>query len=485
MNNTIVITTEDLKDERVDEAIENESALRALRQKYRKVNGLRRFLFSSMFYTALVGAIGAGAGWALLEPQFDDAPSIGGVIRKADAEHVLGLCGVCGKPEPLDLGAGGSQPEHALCPDCREPLPPAALRPRGPFTLDRISFYIMPGKTRIVQAGESRVMQDMTGLQTDQTVRVTGVIVDATTFLATTVNLDTPPPGLATPGEPDLETLKRRNSLVGFFWFAVIGGLVALMVGAVEGVASFNPRQALFCGAIGLGIGFAGGLIGLIPAGLVYAIASHWVSLGAQDSTFFSVGDLHGMPLFGQIVGRSLAWGIVGIALALGQGVACKSKKLIINGLIGGCLGGLFGGMLFDPIAKWQGAEEQADLSRCIGFVTIGLLVGFFIGLVEHLSKDAWLLLRTGPLAGKQFVVHRGTTVFGSAPRCDVFLFKDSLVDHEHARLLRLGRAYEIEDLQTANGTFVNGLPVQKRILRDGDTVTIGTTIFEYRSRGG
>ncbi len=54
----------------------------------------------------------------------------------------------------------------------------------------------------------------------------------------------------------------------------------------------------------------------------------------------------------------------------------------------------------------------------------------------------------------------------------------------EHARLVRVGRAYEIEDLSSPGGTLVNGSPVQRRILRDGDQITIGSTTLEYRSRG-
>jgi pSer/pThr/pTyr-binding forkhead associated (FHA) protein len=89
-----------------------------------------------------------------------------------------------------------------------------------------------------------------------------------------------------------------------------------------------------------------------------------------------------------------------------------------------------------------------------------------------------------GPLAGKQFVVYKHPTLIGSSPHCDIYLFKEPQAGAEHARLNRIGRAYEIEDLSTRSATVVNGVAVQKRILRDGDRITIGATLLEYRSRG-
>ena len=48
----------------------------------------------------------------------------------------------------------------------------------------------------------------------------------------------------------------------------------------------------------------------------------------------------------------------------------------------------------------------------------------------------------------------------------------------------RVGHGFEIADLETKSGTLVNGVRAPRRILRDGDTITIGSTELEYRSRG-
>lgn len=49
--------------------------------------------------------------------------------------------------------------------------------------------------------------------------------------------------------------------------------------------------------------------------------------------------------------------------------------------------------------------DGQATYSRAVGFVVIGLMVGLFFGLVEQWTKSAWLLMKAGPLTGKQFII--------------------------------------------------------------------------------
>ena len=41
-----------------------------------------------------------------------------------------------------------------------------------------------------------------------------------------------------------------------------------------------------------------------------------------------------------QLLGRTLAWTLVGMAMGLGQGIALRSKRLFIYGFLGGLLVG-------------------------------------------------------------------------------------------------------------------------------------------------
>jgi hypothetical protein len=58
---------------------------------------------------------------------------------------------------------------------------------------------------------------------------------------------------------------------------------------------------------------------------------------------------------------------------------------------------------------------------------------------------------------------------------------QDGSVSSHHARILRGGEGFEVEDLQSTNGTFVNGERVTgKRLLTDGDLVRFGKVIMTF-----
>ena len=118
--------------------------------------------------------------------------------------------------------------------------------------------------------------------------------------------------------------------------------------------------------------------------------------------------------------------------------------------------------------------------AAAIGLTLIGLMVGLFVGMVEQWTKSAWLLMKAGPLAGKQFVVFRNPTVLGSSPKADVYLFKDEAIEPRHALIHDRGGRFEIEDMKTADGTYVNGIPVSRQILKAGDQIVLGKTVLEF-----
>ena len=58
----------------------------------------------------------------------------------------------------------------------------------------------------------------------------------------------------------------------------------------------------------------------------------------------------------------------------------------------------------------------------------------------------------------------------------------DVLVSGTHARLFRLaGCRFVLEDCGSKNGTFVNGAPVKRAALLDGDVIEVGRTMLLYR----
>lgn len=177
---------------------------------------------------------------------------------------------------------------------------------------------------------------------------------------------------------------------------------------------------------------------------------------------------------------RAAGWGLVGLAIGVAQGLGTRSRKKIINGLIGGLIGGVIGGILFDPISS---ILQSGALSRAVALCVIGLLTGLLIGIVENLMKDAWLQVTSGPLTGKQFVIYKNPTLFGSSPKADIYLFKDASIEPQHAVLSITPQGYFIQDMGSRAGTFVNQQRVTRRRLSSGDVVQIGQYTFHYSER--
>jgi FhaA, N-terminal domain/FHA domain len=80
---------------------------------------------------------------------------------------------------------------------------------------------------------------------------------------------------------------------------------------------------------------------------------------------------------------------------------------------------------------------------------------------------------RTAPL-------RRDSVTIGRLPDCDVVI-DDKGASRRHAQLKRKGSVYLLTDLGSTNGTRLNGETVQSRELRDGDKITIGSTVIEFR----
>lgn len=80
---------------------------------------------------------------------------------------------------------------------------------------------------------------------------------------------------------------------------------------------------------------------------------------------------------------------------------------------------------------------------------------------------------------GRTFPVRDGF-VLGRVTGCDLVI-DDGKCSRRHARICVEGSIVEIEDLQSSNGTLLNGKPVQRRMIRDGDQIQIGKTVIVYR----
>jgi hypothetical protein len=80
---------------------------------------------------------------------------------------------------------------------------------------------------------------------------------------------------------------------------------------------------------------------------------------------------------------------------------------------------------------------------------------------------------------GKVVPVRDGL-VLGRVAGCDIVI-DDTKASRRHARIVVDGGVVEVEDLDSSNGTLLNGKPVTRRVLRAGDTIQIGKTAIVFR----
>ena len=89
------------------------------------------------------------------------------------------------------------------------------------------------------------------------------------------------------------------------------------------------------------------------------------------------------------------------------------------------------------------------------------------------LPGTALLVVQQGPSAGARFLLDADSTTVGRNPDNEIFL-DDITVSRHHARFVRTGHGFAVEDIGSLNGTYVNRAAVERVDLAGGDEVQIG-----------
>ena len=84
------------------------------------------------------------------------------------------------------------------------------------------------------------------------------------------------------------------------------------------------------------------------------------------------------------------------------------------------------------------------------------------------------LVVKRGPNAGSKYFLDKDVTGIGRHPDSDIFL-DDITVSRRHAEIRRKGGdGFQLHDVGSLNGTYVNRERVEDAALRSGDEVQIG-----------
>ena len=85
-----------------------------------------------------------------------------------------------------------------------------------------------------------------------------------------------------------------------------------------------------------------------------------------------------------------------------------------------------------------------------------------------------------GLVPGHVYSLEGNSVTLGRHPECDVVL-ESAPVSRQHARILLVDGKYYVEDLNSRNGTFLNGRPLARReLLREHDQLSICDMVFIF-----
>ena len=88
-------------------------------------------------------------------------------------------------------------------------------------------------------------------------------------------------------------------------------------------------------------------------------------------------------------------------------------------------------------------------------------------------SGSALLVVKRGAADGSRFLLDTDLSKAGRHPNADIFL-DDVTGSRKHAEFSRNGKTFEVRDLASLNGTYLNGVRIDSATLSNGDEVQIG-----------
>ena len=282
--------------------------------------------------------------------------------------------------------------------------------------------------------------------------------------------------------EPTVPNALDSNSWARFEWrlAAVTGLFIGMAIGGASGWFQGSRSHMLKGAGIGGLLGLIVGPMGISLGGAVYQMVTGPTAI------------VPGVGTLGQYVGRVVGFAIFGGLLGLAEGFVGRSSKRAIQGLMGGLLGGALGGFAFQAVADAIGpllargaSAETGRIPRAVGLTIVGGGIGLLIGLVEMVSRQAWVRLVLGRNEGREWAIDAPQTFIGRDERAHIPLFGDLSVGPLHATIVKQADGYWLHDAGTPTGIGLNNQRIQAAPLTSGDVIQVGTHQLQFLLRGG
>ncbi|MBW1669729.1 MAG: FHA domain-containing protein [Deltaproteobacteria bacterium] len=90
------------------------------------------------------------------------------------------------------------------------------------------------------------------------------------------------------------------------------------------------------------------------------------------------------------------------------------------------------------------------------------------------------LFIVEGPDRGRSFRIKGQTVFIGRSPANDIQM-RDKTISRQHLKIVRKGDKYFVEDLQSKNGTYVNGEQIRPGVeieVNEGHPIVIGMSVI-------
>ncbi len=130
-----------------------------------------------------------------------------------------------------------------------------------------------------------------------------------------------------------------------------------------------------------------------------------------------------------------------------------------------------------------------ATISTILKYILVVIVFLFTTNILKDIlyyikkeSKEKVAILRFGGEESDKIAVIRDNISVGRAAENDVTI-KDNAISKRQFHIKKTNKGYNLIDLKSANGTFVNGERVKSVILKNKDVIKIGDEIIVFEER--
>ncbi len=93
---------------------------------------------------------------------------------------------------------------------------------------------------------------------------------------------------------------------------------------------------------------------------------------------------------------------------------------------------------------------------------------------------QASVVIVEGQAKGMEYTVEKNYTVIGRDKKAEIRPPADSHISRQHAVIVYNDGSYILKDLDSTNGTLINGALIKQASLRHGDKFRVGDTTFQF-----